>query len=147
MRKVLLCFGFVLPIFYFAQEKKDSINKMIGKQIEEVEIIAKKKLIERKIDRLVFNVENSISAAGGDAMQALSLMPGVRVIDEKISVVGKNNVSVMVNDRIIPLSGDDLTNFLKTISSDNIKSIEIITTPPAKYDAEGNGGLINIEVV
>jgi outer membrane receptor protein involved in Fe transport len=109
-----------------------------------VEITANKKLIERKVDRLVFNVENSVSAAGGDAIDALKVTPGLRVQNDQISIIGKSGVSVMVDDRILQLSGDDLTNYLKSIPSDNIKSIEVITAPPAKYDAEGNSGLVNI---
>ncbi|MDR2206200.1 MAG: hypothetical protein LBE36_08620, partial [Flavobacteriaceae bacterium] len=66
----------LVPIFSFAQEEKqeqDSINKIVEQQIKEVEITANKKLIERKVDRLVFNVENSVSAAGGDAIDALKV--------------------------------------------------------------------------
>lgn len=115
-------------------------------QIKEVVITSKKKLIERKIDRLIFNVENSISASGSDALEALKITPGIRVQNETISMIGKSSMAVMVDDKIMQLSGDDLINYLKTISSDNIKSIEVITTPPAKYDAEGNSGLINIKL-
>jgi hypothetical protein len=134
------------PVFSFAQQEKqqDSINKILEKQIQEVEITAKKKLIERKIDRLVFNVENSISASGGDALDALKVTPGIKVQNDQISMIGKSGMSVMIDDRMIQLSGDDLLNYLKTIPSDNIKSIEVITTPPAKYDAEGNSGIVNI---
>jgi outer membrane receptor protein involved in Fe transport len=135
-----------MSVFSYAQEKKpqDSINKIVEQQIKEVEITANKKLIERKVDRLVFNVENSVSAAGGDAIDALKVTPGLRVQNDQISIVGKSGVSVMVDDRILQLSGDDLTNYLKSLPADNIKSIEVITTPPAKYDAEGNSGIVNI---
>lgn len=133
----------LLSISSFAQ---DSIKKIVEKQIEQIEIIGKKKLIERKIDRLVFNVGNSISATGGDALDALKITPGLRVANDKISMIGKSGMAVMVDDRLIQLSGDDLINFLKTIPSDNIKSIEVITTPPAKYEAQGNSGLINIRL-
>lgn len=115
-------------------------------QIQEVKITSKKKLIERKVDRLVFNVENSISAIGGDAIDALKITPRVKVKNDNISMIGKNNLSVMVDDKLILLSGDELINFLKSIPSDNIKNIEVISTPPAKYDAEGNSGLINIKL-
>ncbi|RVU90949.1 TonB-dependent receptor [Flavobacterium columnare] len=117
-----------------------------AKKLEEVTIVAKKKLIERKVDRLVFNVESSISATGGDALDALKVTPGIRVQNDVISMIGKSGMAVMVDDKIIPLSGDDLTNYLKSITADNIKSIEVITTPPAKYSAEGNSGLINIKL-
>jgi hypothetical protein len=114
--------------------------------IQEVVIPGKKKLIERKVDRLVFNVENSISASGGDAIDALKITPSIRINDDKISMIGKKGLSVMVDDKLIQLNGDDLTNFLKSIPSSNIKNIEVITTPPAKYDAEGNSGIVNIKL-
>jgi outer membrane receptor protein involved in Fe transport len=114
-------------------------------QLEEVVITKKKKLIERKVDRLIFNVENSISASGGDAIDALKLTPRVKVQNEQISMIGKSGMLVMIDDRLIQLSGDDLINYLKTLKADDIKSIEVITNPPAKYNAEGNSGLINIK--
>lgn len=113
-------------------------------QIEGVTVTGKKPLIERKADRLVFNVENSISASGGDALDALRATPLVRVQNNIISMVGKGGLRVMINDRILHLSGEDLTNYLQSLSADDIKRIEVITTPPAKYDAEGNSGLLNI---
>ncbi|WP_300675684.1 outer membrane beta-barrel family protein [Soonwooa sp.] len=113
-------------------------------KIDGVQIVAKKKLIERKVDRMVFNVENSVAAQGLDAFEALGKTPMLRTTDKAISIAGKSNVAVMVNDKIINLSGDDLINYLKTLRSDDIAKIEIITTPPAKYEAEGRSGLINI---
>jgi hypothetical protein len=115
-------------------------------QLQEVVVTGKKKLVERKIDRLIFNVENSISATGGDALDALKITPSIRVQNDQIAMIGKSKMSVMIDDRLIQLSGDDLINYLKTISSDNIKNIEVITTPPAKYDAEGNSGIVNIKL-
>lgn len=115
-------------------------------ELQEVVITSKKKLIERKVDRLIFNVENSITAAGGDAIDALKIVPLVKVKNDNISIIGKSGVSVMIDNKIIQLSGDDLLNYLKSISSDNIRNIEIITTPPSKYDAEGNSGIVNINL-
>jgi uncharacterized protein YajQ (UPF0234 family) len=117
-----------------------------AKQLKEVVVAGKTPLIERKIDRMVFNVENSIATSGGDALDALKITPGVRVQDNLIGMVGKSGIAVMVDDRVLQLTGEDLVNFLSTIKSDNIKSIEVITNPPAKYDAEGNGGMINIKL-
>ncbi len=115
-------------------------------QLSEIVVEAQKKRIERKIDRLVFNVENAIMATGGDALDALKVTPGIRVQNDKITMIGKSGMAVMIDDRLVRLSGDDLAHFLKTIPADHIKSIEVITTPPAKYDAEGNSGLINIKL-
>jgi len=115
-----------------------------GLTLGEVTITAQKPLIEKEVDRLIFNVENSISASSGDAIDALKVTPNIRVKNGKISMIGKSGMGLMIDDRLIPLSGDDLINFLKTISADNIKSIEVITAPPAQYSAEGNSGLVNI---
>ncbi|MDY0089787.1 MAG: outer membrane beta-barrel family protein [Flavobacteriaceae bacterium] len=114
--------------------------------LSEVEIISKRKVIETQIDRTVFNVENSIRAVGSDGFELLKASPGVIVQGNNINIVGKSSVRVMVDDRIVNLSGEDLNSYLRSLSSENIKSIEIITTPPAKYDAEGNSGLINIRL-
>jgi len=113
-------------------------------KLTDVQINARKALVEKKIDRTVFNVENSVSAIGTDVLELLSKVPGVRVLNDKVSLVGKGEVNVMINDKLVPLSDDELSNYLKSISSGNIAKIEVITNPPAKYDAQGNNGLINI---
>jgi len=111
-----------------------------------VVISKKKELVERKIDRLVFNIENTISAVGGDALEALKITPGVAVRNENITIIGKQSVRVMVDDKILELGTEDLASFLRSIPADNIKNIEVITSPPAKYDAAGGSGLINIKL-
>ena len=120
-------------------------NKNKG-ELDEVILNVKKKLIERKVDRLVFNVGQSISASGGNAIDALKVAPRVRVQNDAISIIGKSEIRVLVNDRLIQLTGEDLTNFLKNIRADEINSIEVITNPPAKYETEGNSGLLNIKL-
>ncbi|QQT25736.1 TonB-dependent receptor [Sphingobacterium spiritivorum] len=115
-------------------------------ELDGVTVTGRKKQIEQKVDRLVFHVENSTFATGGTALDALKATPTVRVQNENISIVGKGNVLVMIDDRLQRMSEEDVAVFLKSIPADNIKSIEVITTPPAKYDAEGNSGLINIKL-
>ena len=145
MIKIIIFLLFTISFFSYAQVKEnDSINKIVETQIQEVEILAKKKLIERKVDRLVFNVENSISATGGDALDALKVTPGLKVQNDQISMIGKGNMLVLINDRPTQLTGDDLISYLKTLKSDEIKKIEVITNPPSKYTAEGNSGVLNI---
>lgn len=112
--------------------------------LEEVVITHHKKLIEQQPDRLIFNVENSVIAAGGNALDALSIAPGLKVQNGSINLLGRGESRVMINGRLLQMTGDDLVNYLNSIASDDIKKIEVITTPPAKYEAEGNGGLINI---
>lgn len=125
----------------FAQTQKDSL-----KEIEQVNILVKKKLLERKADRLVFNVDASIASQGMDAGETLASVPMLKVDENMgtISITGKSSVNVMINGKMLNLSGTALLNYLKSIRSENISKIEVITTPPAKYEAQGNSGLINI---
>ena len=113
-------------------------------ELDGVTVIAEKPIFQRKADRLVFNVEQSVAAQGGDALDALSVAPGVTVQDGVISMLGKSGMRVMIDGRISNLAGDELLNYLNSIQASDIKSVEIITNPPAKYEAQGNGGLINI---
>lgn len=112
--------------------------------LNEIFIEKRKALIEKKVDRLVFNIENSISGSGGNGLDALKATPLLYIQDERITMIGKSNVGVMVNDRLISLSGEDLIVYLRSLRSDDISNIEIITSPPSNYDAAGNSGLINI---
>lgn len=113
-------------------------------QLDEVIITAKKPIIKRRVDRLVFSVANSIVASSGDAVDILQRTPGVRVKGDEINLLGKSNMNVMVNNQLVRLSGEDLSNYLRSLNSEDIQKIEVITNPPAKYEAEGNSGLINI---
>ncbi|UGU14447.1 TonB-dependent receptor [Sinomicrobium kalidii] len=119
--------------------------KESAETLAEVVVEGKKPLIERKVDRLVFNVENSIAATGGDVLDALRVTPRIKVQNDQISMIGKSGMAVMLDDKLLQLSGEDLITFLRSIKSEDIKSIEVITNPPAKYSAEGNSGLINIK--
>ncbi|SDE79529.1 Outer membrane receptor proteins, mostly Fe transport [Mucilaginibacter pineti] len=115
--------------------------------LTQVNITASKPLIERKIDRTVMNVENSVLAAGNTAMEILAKAPGVTVDkDDNISLKGKQGVTVMINDKLTYLSAAQLATLLKSTDGNTIKSIEIITNPSAKYDAAGNSGIINIKL-
>ncbi|MDR0196116.1 MAG: TonB-dependent receptor [Myroides sp.] len=113
-------------------------------KLDEIVVETTKKVFERKVDRTVFNIENSVHATNNDAVDLLKLTPSLKVDNENISIIGKSNVRVMINDKLVQLTGEQLLQYLKSIPSDNIKKIEVITTPPAKYDAEGDSGLINI---
>ncbi len=139
--------GFITQKIELTQHNLGTIIlKEEGETLDEVTLTARKKLIQQKVDRLVFNVENSVASSGGDALDALKVTPGVNVQNSGLSIVGKQEVSVMVNDRIVMLSGEELMSYLSSIASSDIKNIEVITTPPSKYDAEGNSGLINIQL-
>ncbi|MGZ3928237.1 MAG: TonB-dependent receptor domain-containing protein [Mucilaginibacter sp.] len=112
-----------------------------------VSITAAKPLIERKIDRTVMNVENSVLAAGNTAMDILERAPGVSIDkDDNISLKGKQGVTVMLNDKLTYLTSAQLATLLRSTDGNTIQSIEIITNPSAKYDASGNSGIINIKL-
>jgi iron complex outermembrane recepter protein len=112
-----------------------------------VTITSTKPLIERKVDRTVMNVENSVLAAGNNAMEILERAPGVSVDkDDNISLKGKQGVTVMINDKLTYLTPAQLATLLRSTDGTTIQSIEIITNPSAKYDAAGNSGIINIKL-
>jgi hypothetical protein len=115
--------------------------------LKEVVVSSHKPIVEVKADKIVLNVEGSINAVGSDALELLRKSPGVLVDkDNNLSLSGKNGVQVYIDGRQTPLSGNDLAEYLRTIQSSSIESIEIISNPSAKYDAAGNAGIINIRL-
>ncbi|HEY2727113.1 MAG TPA: TonB-dependent receptor, partial [Parafilimonas sp.] len=115
--------------------------------LKEVTVTARKPLIEVKADKTILNVENSINSVGSDALELLRKSPGVLVDkDDNISLSGKNGVQIYIDGKPSPLSGSDLSTYLKSLQSSQIEAIEIITNPSAKYEAEGNAGIINIRL-
>jgi len=115
--------------------------------LEEVEIVARKALIEVRADMLVFNVSSSPSASGVSGLELLRRAPGVTVdMDDNILLLGKGDVQIHINGRPTLLRGNDLANLLQNMASDNIEAIEIISNPSSRYDAEGNAGIINIRL-
>ena len=114
--------------------------------LKSVDLIAEKAIMERKIDRSVLNVNSMISASGGTALDLLEQTPGI-IVDRQsssITMMGKGGVRIMVNEKMNYLPNDAVGDFLNGINADNIDSIELITTPPANFDADGNAGYINI---
>lgn len=118
-----------------------------SQELDEIIITSRKKLIEQKVDRLVFNVANSSRSSQGDVIEVLKVTPGVRVENDKINMIGKGNLQVMIDNKIIQLTGTDLIDFLRSLASENIQSIEVINNPPARYEAAGNSGLINVILI
>ena len=126
-------------------KKNLSIGAIILKEqtqnLEGVTVIAKRPTVQRLADRLIFNVENS-TLSNGNVLDVLKNTPGVLIFNGKISV--KNNVVVVyINDRKVHLSSNEVQQLLEGTSAVNVKSIEVFTNPPAKYEAEG-GAVINI---
>ena len=119
----------------------------LSKEISGVTVTSKKPIVEVKADRTILNVEGTINATGNDALELLRKSPGVTVDkDDNISLSGKNGVQVYIDGKPSPLSGTDLANYLKSMQSTQIESIELITNPSAKYEAAGNAGIINIRL-
>jgi hypothetical protein len=115
-------------------------------KLQEVTVSAQKPFIEVHPDKLVVNVENSIVSAGNSALDILAKSPGVTVDqNDNISLKGKQGVNVMIDGRTVPVSAADLANMLKSMPSNSIDKIEIISNPSAKYDAAGTAGIINIK--
>ncbi|MBB2150437.1 TonB-dependent receptor [Pedobacter gandavensis] len=116
------------------------------KDLKEVAITGKKAFIERKIDRTVVNVDALIANSGTTAMDVLEKSPGV-IVDQNgaISLKGKQGVAIFIDGKPSYLSGTDLENYLRSLPSSALDQIELMTNPPAKYDAAGNGGVINIK--
>ena len=118
----------------------------LAKSLGGVTVTARKPLIEQKVDRTVLNVDASATNVGTSAMEVLEKSPGVSVDkDGNISLKGKQGVQVYIDGRPSYLSGTDLANYLRSLSSSQLDQIEIMTNPPAKYDAAGNSGIINIK--
>lgn len=117
-------------------------NALLG----EVTVTGKRPLMEQKIDRMIINVDAAVTNTGATVMEVLEKSPGVMVDkDGNISLKGKSGVLVMLDGKPTYLSGDDLSNLLSSMNANQVDQIEIMTNPPAKYDAAGNAGIINIK--
>jgi iron complex outermembrane recepter protein len=126
---------------------QDLVVEKAEGNLEGVTVSSKKPMVEVQADKMIVNVEGTINAVGNDALELLRKSPGVTLDkDENISLAGKNGVQFYIDGRPTPLTGADLTAYLKSLQSSQIEAIEIITNPSAKYDAAGNAGIINIRL-
>jgi outer membrane receptor protein involved in Fe transport len=116
-----------------------------SKELNEVLVTAEKPLFEKQMDRLVVNVQQSITAAGNSVLEVLQKSPGIMVNNKNdMTMNGKSGIMVMINNRPMRLPIDAVIQMLDGMSAANVEKIELITTPPAKYDAEGSAGIIHI---
>ncbi len=124
----------------------DVVLKESTTELNVVTVKAKKPMFEQKIDRLVVNVQSSITSSGNTVLDVLQKSPGIVVNRQNNTVTmnGKSGVKIMINGKIIELPLDVVIQMLDGMSSSNVEKIELITSPPAKYDAEGNAGIIHI---
>ena len=116
-------------------------------QLKEVQVTAVREMVEVHPDKTVFNIQGTVNSAGNDGIDLLSKAPGITLDNnENLIVMGKSGVTVYIDGKRSQLRGDDLLAMLRSLRSENIDAIEIITNPSSKYDAEGNAGIINIRL-
>ena len=116
-------------------------------ELETATVTAQRALVEVKPDRTVFNVQGTINAVGNNGLDLLRKAPGVTVDNnDNINVLSRAGVLVYVDGKRMPLQGQDLTNYLRNLTAEQIDRIDIITNPGAKYEAEGNAGIIDIRL-
>jgi outer membrane cobalamin receptor len=114
-------------------------------QLTGVEIVASRPVLEQQAGKLVFNVAESTTSVGDNALETLKKFPGVTVDnDDNISLNGNSSVMVMIDNRPTRMSGTQLANLLKSLPASDIDRIEAMENPPARFDAEGIGGILNI---
>lgn len=116
-------------------------------ELETAVVKARRALIEVKPDRMVFNVEGTINSAGDDALGLLRKAPGVLVDNNNnVTVLSRSGVLIYIDGKRLPLTGEDLTAYLSNLPAEQIDRMDIITNPGAKYEAQGNAGIIDIRL-
>ena len=115
--------------------------------LDEVTVQSSRPDVIIEADRTIVNIEGTVLAEGNTALDVVGRSPGVYVdADGNINLNGRSGVIVLLDDRQTYMSAEDLANFLRAMPADNIKSIEVISNPPAKFDAEGAAGVLNIKL-
>lgn len=144
MKKLLLS-AFLLPCLFisaYGQQKTDTTKTTL---LQQVIVSATAAPITVKTDKIILNVDKNANAAGLNALELLRQAPGVSVDgQDNVKMSGKTGIQVLIDGRLQSLTSQQIISLLKGTNAANIKSIEIIANPSAKYDAAGNAGIINI---
>ena len=136
-----------LPVVLRADKNVGTLTlKSASALLGEVTVTAARPVVKRLVDRVVFDAHNTAASAGGNALDLMREVPGLRVGQNSIDIIGKGSIRVYINDRETKLSGDELIDYLRSYDASQILKVEVITTPPSKYDAAGNAGIINIRL-
>jgi len=126
--------------------EKNIILNETAHQLAEVKVSAKKMFIEQTVDKMVVNPEASITSTNESVYEILKKLPGVTIDNnDNISLKGKEGVKVLIDEKPTYVTADQLAILLKSMQGKNVERIEIMENPPARFDAEGNSGIINIK--
>jgi len=115
-----------------------------AEELKEVVVVSQKPTVEQRVDRLVFNIENT-ALSESNIWDVLKSTPSLFIMNNEITVKGEKGIQIMINDKKINLPAEDILNLLNGTSANSVQAIEVITAPPSKYDAEGNA-MINIRM-
>src|SRR5690606_5926789 len=139
----------VIPVKMTAEQSNVNVGDVSlsikAEILEAVTVEGQKALIEERVDRTIYNAENDATTRGGDATDVLKRVPMLSVdLDGNVSLRGNSNIRVLINNRPSTIAASSIADALKAIPAEDIKSVEVITSPSAKYDAEGSSGIIKI---
>jgi len=148
----LECIGYIkkrIPLLLSSYETNKNLGSLFlspsSRSLKEVKITAKRELIENRIDKLVYNAEKDLSSQTGAVTDILKKIPQISVdIDGNVELAGSSSIRFLINGKPSSAFGSSVSDVLQSIPANQIKSIEVITNPGAKYDGQGLGGIINI---
>jgi len=119
------------------------------KALKEVNVVSRQPIIRQETDRSVISVNAQVKKLADNGLDIVNLAPGITVSDNEdmITMSGKSEVQVMINDKVVKMTARDLAKMLKAMPSGNIKQVEFLSNPPARYEVNGNTGIINIKTI